>query len=65
MPPPSPASSQSGIFNGSAINGLILVEGSVLVLDGDVAASSALVLSANEIANLLVLGLLDGRLHLD
>jgi hypothetical protein len=39
-----------------------LTETSLLVLDGDVGAGGALVLAAEEVADLLVLGLLDGGL---
>lgn len=39
-----------------------LVKGGGLVLDGHITARSILVLSADEVADLLVLGLLDGGL---
>lgn len=38
-----------------------LVKSRILILDGNIAASSTLVLSANEVGNLLILGLLDCR----
>jgi hypothetical protein len=39
-----------------------LVERSLLVLDGDIRPSSSLVLPTDEVRDLLVLGLLNGRL---
>jgi hypothetical protein len=40
-----------------------LIKGGRLVLDRNVATSGVLVLSADEVADLLVLGLLNGRLQ--
>lgn len=39
-----------------------LTKSSLLVFDGEIRASRVLVLSTDKVANLLVLGLLDGRL---